>query len=91
MKGLNKIKGLFYEPVTGETFDFTFTNADLVDGELIVVHNLGTSNPKPLLRRPDDTYEDAIGIMEYIDTNNIKFNFGPGDIDTGTWIGEIKE
>ncbi len=92
MAGLNKGKGLFFEPSGGggATYDFTFVNGDLIGGVLTVSHSLGTNYPKPLIQRPDCTYEDAVAIMTFITTNSISFDFG-GAIAAGTWIGQIGE
>jgi hypothetical protein len=69
----------------GASYNGSFQNSDLVAGVLSVNHGLNTTFPKPLIRRPDGTYEDALSIMTYTDVNNVTFDFG-GSIAAGTWV-----
>lgn len=77
--------------VFGEnTYQTTFTNADLVANVLTVTHNLGTQFTTQVIIRPDNTEESTIPIKKITDTNTVTFNFG-GSIDSGTWsIAVIK-
>lgn len=75
---------------TGNTYSGTFTNSNLVSGVLTVTHGLNTGFPKPVIRRPDGTYEDPIEIMTYVTANQVTFDFG-GSIASGTWNIEIRK
>jgi len=76
--------------INDNTYSGTFTNSNLVSGVLTVTHSLNTGFPKPTLRRPDGTYEDALSIMEWVSDNQVTFDFG-GAIATGTWYLEIRK
>ena len=71
------------------SYTFQFTNANLVSGVLSINHALNTQYPIAQLRRPDGTYESVEAIMNYVDTDNVTFDFG-GAIQTGTWYGLIR-
>lgn len=73
---------------TDNEYTFEFNNSNLVSDILTITHGLNTNYPDPLIRRPDGTYEDALSIMQYQNSNQVTFNFG-GDIESGTWIGKI--
>lgn len=75
---------------TGNTYSGTFTNSNLVSGVLTVTHGLNTGFPKVMIRRPDNTYEDAMAIMTYVTANQVTFDFG-GSIAIGTWNIEIRK
>jgi hypothetical protein len=74
---------------TDETYSGTFTNSNLSSGVLTVTHNLNTGFPKPVIRRPDGTYEEPISIMTHVSDNQVTFDFG-GSIATGTWYIQIR-
>jgi len=71
-----------------DNYNFQFTNASLTAGVLTVNLPFSTSYPKPSLRRPDGTYEDAYAIMTRVSDTQLTFDFG-GAIQTGTWNGQI--
>ena len=71
------------------SYSSTFTNASLSSGILTVTHGLNTGFPKPVMRRPDGTYEDATAIMTYVSANQVTFDFS-GAIAAGTWYLEIR-
>lgn len=71
-----------------DNHDFTFTTASLSSGVLTINLPFSTTHPKPYLRRPDGTYENALDIMTRITDTQVTFDFG-GAIQAGTWIGQI--
>ena len=73
---------------TTDDHTFNFTNANLVSGVLTVNLPFTTNYPKPLIRRPDGTYENAIDIMTRVTSSQVTFDFG-GAIQAGTWEGQI--
>jgi len=74
--------------ISDSVHTFNFSNSDLIGGVLTLTHDLDTAYPKPLIRRPDGTYEDALKIMTYITSNRVSFDFN-GAITSGTWVGQI--
>ena len=89
---LQDIDSNFTQAVNNLTsvYDFQFTSTNLVSGVLTINHNLDTAYPKPLIRRPDGTYEEVTQIMTYVNSNTITLDFG-GSIASGTWIGQINK
>lgn len=75
---------------TDNTYTSVFANSNLISGVLTVTHGLSTGYPKPTMRRPDGTYENALDIMTYITDNQVSFDFS-GAITTGNWYLEIKK
>jgi len=71
-----------------DNYNFQFTTASLVAGILTVNLPFSTSYPKPSLRRPDGTYENAYAIMTRVSDTQLTFDFG-GAIQAGTWDGQI--
>ena len=76
--------------ITDSVYNFQFSNSNLISGVLTINHNLDTAYPKPLIRRPDGSYEEVTQIATYVNSNTITLDFG-GSIDSGTWIGQISK
>ena len=70
----------------GESYSFTFTNADLTAGVLSVNHALNTTAVGGFIYDPSGVSE--VVPMTIVDANNVTFDFG-GAIGAGTFSGVI--